>query len=84
MVMCGPECAGARFEIGKTLDQVAISKVKADAYLLSRLLFNLGIGYLRCAGMLREGLSARFSWQCRGSCDRLRLMTADFFYAISG
>ena len=36
-----------RFEIGKTLYQVAISKVKADAYLLSRLFFNLGIGYHR-------------------------------------
>lgn|GEM_PF-1317475 len=36
-----------RFEIGKTLYHVAMRSVGADKYLMSRLIFNLGIGYYR-------------------------------------
>ena len=36
-----------RFEIGKTLYHVAMRTVGSDQHLLSRLIFNLGIGYYR-------------------------------------
>ncbi len=36
-----------RYEIGKKLYQVAMRSVEEDAFLLSRLVYNLGIGYFR-------------------------------------